>query len=509
MSEIEKDQVLAQLSRIVGSRDFTAGPRVKKFLTHLVTEELDGRGDALRGTALAMDVFARGVDFDPNTDPVVRIEAVKLRKALEHYYLASGAQDTLRIEVPKGQYRPVFSKVSLSSKSAPAGPVAPSVPSIGVAAFSGSDGELARLYRLGLPEEVALELSRFDHLRVFSGNEEEMGPSSDSDDNASALTCDYLLKGSVRDAGQRVRVTVQLTRQPDGLLVWSDRFDLSSGADDVFEVQEQIARQCATRLADAYGAVAEDIGAMYSGRDRQDAGVYEALLAFHAHMRTSRVNSLREFTDLANSACKDNPGSGLSHALVAIGYLEELTMGLANLEDVLAKGSRHAEKALSLSPQCQEALFAGAGFAQLQRDTNRFERLVNAAVTANPNGSLLIAIAGGWIAMFGQVEKGAELVSQAVADNPILPVWTNISLALSYAKAGQSQKASDKVKNVDARDSAGDWIIIGALHDLAGEHTLAKKARARAKTLGMDTDRFFSQFPLPTDIASLLSGASG
>ncbi|MGI9369630.1 MAG: tetratricopeptide repeat protein, partial [Ruegeria sp.] len=106
--EVSRADVLAQLERIVKSKDFAVSDRTRSFFEHLVRTELNGKGEELRGTALAMDVFGRGVDFDPNNDPVVRTEAVKLRKALGYYYLASGATDLIEISVPRGQYRPLF-----------------------------------------------------------------------------------------------------------------------------------------------------------------------------------------------------------------------------------------------------------------------------------------------------------------------------------------------------------------------------------------------------------------
>lgn len=189
----------------------------------------------MKGTALAMDVFGRGGDFDSNNDPVVRIEGVKLRKAIEHYYLTSGVQDTLRIDVPKGQYRPVFSKMELKTP-APIQPTFLAMPSIAIRSFDGEASQPSLVYRRGLPEEMALELSRFDNIRVFSG----WGTSDEGEDRpgqaAPLSQCDYILNGSVRDSGGQMRITVQLSRTQDNLLVWSERFDLNRDSMNVFEV---------------------------------------------------------------------------------------------------------------------------------------------------------------------------------------------------------------------------------------------------------------------------------
>jgi len=71
-------------------------------------KELAGAADEVSARLIGKRVFGRGSDFDPNKDPIIRIEAGKLRRDLEIYYLASGRHDPLHISIPKGRYRPVF-----------------------------------------------------------------------------------------------------------------------------------------------------------------------------------------------------------------------------------------------------------------------------------------------------------------------------------------------------------------------------------------------------------------
>ena len=102
----------AELDRIVQSTDFPATARNRKFLAYVVEKELAGLHDEICAALLGVRVFGRGEDFDPNKDPIVRIEAGKLRRDLETYYLKAGRRNPLRISVPKGGYRPSFSYLS-------------------------------------------------------------------------------------------------------------------------------------------------------------------------------------------------------------------------------------------------------------------------------------------------------------------------------------------------------------------------------------------------------------
>ena len=92
----------AQIALILNSADFDATGREHRFLSHVVEETLSGRGDRIKAYSIAVEVFGRGESFDPQTDPIVRIEAGHLRRALERYYLTAGHADPILITIPKG-----------------------------------------------------------------------------------------------------------------------------------------------------------------------------------------------------------------------------------------------------------------------------------------------------------------------------------------------------------------------------------------------------------------------
>jgi hypothetical protein len=96
------------VAALLASPHFDAGPRSRDFLRYVVDEALAGRGPALNQAAVAISVFGRDARFDPVLDPIVRVQAGRLRRSLERYYLLSGDSQALRIELPKGSYAPIF-----------------------------------------------------------------------------------------------------------------------------------------------------------------------------------------------------------------------------------------------------------------------------------------------------------------------------------------------------------------------------------------------------------------
>jgi adenylate cyclase len=103
-----EEEVRLELQKMLASKDFDSSSRNRRFLTFVVEETLAGRSDRIKAYNVALAVFDRSSDFDPLTDPIVRIEASRLRRSIEHYYLTGGRADPVRIAMPKGSYVATF-----------------------------------------------------------------------------------------------------------------------------------------------------------------------------------------------------------------------------------------------------------------------------------------------------------------------------------------------------------------------------------------------------------------
>jgi hypothetical protein len=104
--------------------------RRRDLLRYLVEETLAGRGGQLKGYSVALAVFARDESFDPASDPVVRLEAGRLRRALDTYYVDADRRDELRIRIPKGAYVADFERQGRDPSAQPDEDVIPDVPGL-------------------------------------------------------------------------------------------------------------------------------------------------------------------------------------------------------------------------------------------------------------------------------------------------------------------------------------------------------------------------------------------
>jgi len=110
--KVDRKEAFGALDKILASEDFNASPQLAAFLTFAVQQTLNGQGPALKAYTIATEVLGRPPTFDPQNDPIVRVEATRLRRAIDRYYANDGAKDGLRIIMPRGGYSVTFNEIS-------------------------------------------------------------------------------------------------------------------------------------------------------------------------------------------------------------------------------------------------------------------------------------------------------------------------------------------------------------------------------------------------------------
>jgi TolB-like protein/Flp pilus assembly protein TadD len=286
--EVAAAEVRSELERILTSPVFGRAERPGRFLRFLVDRTLAGETNALTEWTLAVEVFDRRKSFDSTTDPIVRVEAGRLRRKLQDYYGGPGAEDPIVIDLPQRTYVPAFSKRKLAAE-APAradGPVirrrgilvAGAVVALlgGVAAYwmlhrparaplraepgvarsivvlpfkDLSPNHTDEYFCDGLTEELTETLSRVEGLQVVAGTSafQFKGKPIDVREIGRRLNVQLVLEGSVRKDADRVRVTAQLVSAADGFHLWSRSYD--RGITDILRLQEEIARGIAASVS--------------------------------------------------------------------------------------------------------------------------------------------------------------------------------------------------------------------------------------------------------------------
>jgi len=122
------EQVLGALERLLTSDELRLSERNRRFLSFVVMQAVKGSADRIKAYTIGVDVFGRDEAFDPTTDPIVRIEATRLRAALASYYERVGSDAAVRISLPKGSYVPAFAWASHACGAEAAGGLVESMP---------------------------------------------------------------------------------------------------------------------------------------------------------------------------------------------------------------------------------------------------------------------------------------------------------------------------------------------------------------------------------------------
>ncbi len=104
----QASEIRLHLRRIVDSAEFCRSLRLSRFLTFIVEAAIAEKSVCIKSYTIGVEALGRAPDFDPQSDPIVRVQAVRLRHALARYYANSGREDTLIIDVPRGSYVPIF-----------------------------------------------------------------------------------------------------------------------------------------------------------------------------------------------------------------------------------------------------------------------------------------------------------------------------------------------------------------------------------------------------------------
>ena len=231
MPDERTTQIRAALERILASPGFTGAGRLGPFLRYVVERGLKGDAAGLKESVLGVEVFQRSPDYDPRTDPIVRVEARRLRSRLEEYYSGDGASDPVRISLPKGGYVPVFEQASPQARkvrwtwvaaAAAIGALVlvwqfrphrnppPRQPSLAVFPFVNLNQDSADEYFSdGLTEELIDTVARVEGLRVAARSLtfQYKGKAVDVRQVGESLGATHVVEGTVRRGGDRLRIS--------------------------------------------------------------------------------------------------------------------------------------------------------------------------------------------------------------------------------------------------------------------------------------------------------------
>jgi TolB-like protein/Tfp pilus assembly protein PilF len=344
--------VMAQLERILASKELASSDRLRRFLRFTVEQFLHGNAESLKEYNIGVEVFDRKDSYDPRVDSIVRVEARRLRSKLKLYYKKEGRKDPIVISVPPGGYVPLVRERAASIAAAKEAARA-EMTAIAVLPFAAmSPDEENEYFSEGLTEDLIHGLAQLSGLRVVARTSafQFKGKAHDVREIGERLGVGSVLEGSVRKAGGRIRITAQLISVADGYHLWSHQYDRELR--DVFAVQDEISRSIVQTLR------IQLVGP--PDRPLLKAPTI-ALAAYEQYVRgrhfcgTPTPSALRKSIQFFERALREDPNYAAAYAGLAEAYGLLALFCAASPREALPKAESAAMQATEIDDELAEA----------------------------------------------------------------------------------------------------------------------------------------------------------
>lgn len=498
--DVSRNAAIDGLRRILASGTFADSPRSRDFLAYVVRETLDGRGHRLKERTIARAALEKAPDFDPRSDSGVRVQATRVRTQLSAYYADEGADDGVRISLPKGSYVPVMSLAPTQIEGAHPRPKATRGPSVAIVQFAPSDDVPASAaLAVGLTESLVHALAPFSGIRVVGPVSDDALTTTGADDRrlGSLLEVQYVLRGGIRRLNNDIRVSVRLADAPTGSIVWAESFDSESAAMSGFGGQDEIVRQIAGVVGDFSGAILRH-AARGTGATHNPV-VWAAMLKFYEGLEVSSVESASELRSSLLEAQVLEPENPLILSMLASteSFLAVFSQGAER--DALADACEaHALAALALDPT--------SGHAHLTLGIAAFSRgfvpvcleHLSLAVELSPSDPTILYGAGWYFWMAGEWDKGVELTRESVRLNPSSPALRYLLLAADELLNSDYAAALADAMRYPHTDEYWQPLMMSLALDGLGHQDAAYAELAKAQAVAPDlleTVRAARDFP--------------
>lgn len=477
-------RVREQLERILRSETFQQADRLKRFLAFIVEEAMGGRQAELKEYVIGAQVFRKEESFDPRTDPIVRVQARRLRAKLMRYYREEGRADSLVFDLPKGGYAPVFKpretpvvvrrsiSTALVSRNA-----------IAVQVFADhSPGRDVGFLCLAFRDEIIHTLAQLPGLRVLAAPD---GAGDDVDRGVRDAV--VVLGGSVRRAGDRLRVGVHLIDGASGCYLWSESIDALES--DAFAAQERVADAVRRRIEPE---LREGRQVPVLGRPSGNLTAQNLCLQGRYHLNQRTEEGLLKAVDFFEKALAEGAQFAPAHSGLADAYGLLTHYGVLAPAEAWTKAASHAASAVMLDDLSAEAHTSLAHVKATQEwDWAGAEREFQRAIALNPS----YATARHWyaascLAPLGRLDEALDELVAAQALDPVSSIVARDVAVLHYYRRDfeTALEQCDHTIELNPHFAPAYWTL-GVIQEQRREFDEAVAAFQRAGTLSPKAPR--------------------
>ena len=290
--------------------------------------------------------------------------------------------------------------------------------------YSGSNADLTALAE-GLTEDIVTGLSRFSYFKVIARS----SPSrfaTDSLDVRSAgkeLGARYVMEGSLRHAGAKLRLAVQLVDTTSGANLWAENYERSFSPEALFELQDDLVPRIVSTVADMHGVLPRSMSDLVRLKTADQLSPYEALLRSFSYAERVTADELASALSGLESAVRKAPTYGDAWAMLAFLCIQDYAQDFNLQPDSLTKGLTAARLAVEFAPSNHLSYSTLAQALFFRKEFQGFRNAAERSVALNSMDGDSVAFLGELLTYAGDWERGLALAGRAKQLNPHYPGW--------------------------------------------------------------------------------------
>ena len=329
----------------------------------------------------------------------------------------------------------------------------------------------------GLAAELIAGLLRFSYIRVIPRalTQRYTGDDINVRSIRKDLGARYVLEGTLRQAGSRLRVTLRLVDAVSGLDLWLETYEQPFEQSSLFDLQDYLVPLVVSTIADGRGILPRSIGESLREEPFEQMTSNEAVLRSFAYFQHLTAKDHHASSAALERAVKIVPGQADCWAMLSLLYKEEFAQGLNHRPDPLGRASSAAERAIESDPSNHLSHHALASTLFFRKDFQAFRAAADRAIALNPMDGFTIADLGFLIACSGEWGLGCALAERAHDLNAHHSAWYSFVHLLNAYRKGEYTSAVDIGMRINM---PGLWrinIVLAAAYGQIGDIEAAQK----------------------------------
>jgi serine/threonine protein kinase len=343
--------------------------------------------------------------------------------------------------------------------------------------YGGANTDLTALAD-GLSEDIVTGLSRFSYLRVISRSSSSRYAHEllDVRSAGKALGARYVMEGSLRQAGVKVRIAAQLVDTISGAHLWAETYDRSFSPETVFELQDDVVSRIVCTVADSHGVLPHSMSEAVRSKGSDQLSPYEALLHSFGYFERVSAEEHAVTRDNLERAIRQAPGHADCCAMLTILYVEEYVHGFNARSDPLARALAVARRAVEAAPSNHLAYHALATVLFYLRESQAFRNAADRAVALNPMDGYTAAYQGFLTAYSGDWARGCAWAERARNLNPHHPGWYWFPSVFDAYRKREYRAALDAALKINMPRFWRAHLALAVIYGQLGERDAARIA---------------------------------